>query len=337
MSNNVGVDTWNLISGTIGVLTVLPFIWAFVRYQHPETKMAELDSTLKDTEALLRSVSEEGLLDPQRHLPHFTSHLTRYRTKAEAFREDTFIVSVSWRKALRAWSHGLSKRIATLCGQVKEVRAEICETSAERRMQLMKEGADDASPSCCTWYAGLLNIWKCIVSLVSRPSAVETVDPTSTSSTAPVVDAIVASTEDMRSANVVEIPTIACNPCASHPSSRAPPRKAYTHRLKPDHSSFRMSGTATHAHDFRVLASAIRRVDRELTAQGVSNVLLTQLVQATRKRWSPASNKALRPGCSRRQCGSVPCPKNVVAERHPSEPSVNSDMYSSGEGMTCEV
>ena len=78
MSNNVGADTWNLISGTVGVLTVLPFIWAFVRYQHPETKMAELDSALKDTEALLRSVSEEGLLDPQRHVPHFTSHLTQY-------------------------------------------------------------------------------------------------------------------------------------------------------------------------------------------------------------------------------------------------------------------
>ncbi len=72
-----GLDTWSVISGAIGVLTVLPFIWAYVRNQHPETKLAELDSTLNDTESLLRSVVEEGLLHPIMHVPHFESRLKK--------------------------------------------------------------------------------------------------------------------------------------------------------------------------------------------------------------------------------------------------------------------
>ena len=77
MTTLSGLDTWSVISGAIGVLTVLPFIWAYVRSQHPETKLAELDSTLNDTEALLRSVVEEGLLNPVIHVPHFESRLKK--------------------------------------------------------------------------------------------------------------------------------------------------------------------------------------------------------------------------------------------------------------------
>lgn len=72
-----GLDVWSLISGAIGVFGVLPFIWTYVRSQHPETKLAELDSTLNDTEALLRSVVEEGLLHPVMHVPHFESRLKK--------------------------------------------------------------------------------------------------------------------------------------------------------------------------------------------------------------------------------------------------------------------
>ena len=66
----------SLVSGALSFLTVATLIWAFVEYQHPEKRMKELESTLKDTEALFRSLVEEGLLDPERHVPHFESHLT---------------------------------------------------------------------------------------------------------------------------------------------------------------------------------------------------------------------------------------------------------------------
>ena len=77
MSSISGLDTWSVISGAIGVLTILPLICAYVWTQHPEAKFAQLESTLKETEDLLRSVVEEGLLDPERHAAHFELHLKK--------------------------------------------------------------------------------------------------------------------------------------------------------------------------------------------------------------------------------------------------------------------
>ena len=71
-------------------------------------------------------------------------------------------MAIDWRRVVKAWLHGLPRRIATLCVQVKETRAHICvrfpytittsvvidqyallqETSAEARMQLMQQGAN---------------------------------------------------------------------------------------------------------------------------------------------------------------------------------------------------
>ena len=75
--SNSGIDIWGVISGAVGVLTVLPLFCAYLWSQHPETKFAQLDSTLKDTENLLRSVVEEGLLDPERHAAHFELYLKK--------------------------------------------------------------------------------------------------------------------------------------------------------------------------------------------------------------------------------------------------------------------
>ena len=77
-ASSVGYNTLSIISSILGVLAAIPLISSFVQSQHPETRMRELDSMLKDTEALLRSVVEEGLLDPKRHAPHFEYQLTSY-------------------------------------------------------------------------------------------------------------------------------------------------------------------------------------------------------------------------------------------------------------------
>lgn len=80
MSNasSVGYNTLSIISSILGVFTAIPLIISFVQSQHPETRMRELDSMLKETETLLRSVVEEGLLDPQCDAPHFEYQLTLY-------------------------------------------------------------------------------------------------------------------------------------------------------------------------------------------------------------------------------------------------------------------
>lgn len=74
--NGVGANIWNIASGAIGALAFVSCLWTLVQNQHPEIKLAELESTLKDTEALLRSITEEGLLHPVRDVPHFEFHLT---------------------------------------------------------------------------------------------------------------------------------------------------------------------------------------------------------------------------------------------------------------------
>ncbi|PIL24564.1 hypothetical protein GSI_12448 [Ganoderma sinense ZZ0214-1] len=303
--SNVGIDTWNLISGMIGVLTVLPFIWAFVRYQHPESKMAELESALKDTECLIHSTISltlppilRGALS--RPLLPLSRGRYRYRycMKTEALREETFIVSVSWRKALVAWSQGLSKRISILCGQVKKTRAGICRTIAT------------ALPS------SLINL------LVYRSPAAETADTASQRSPTPAVDPSAASTDDSDTRR------------ASNKSHR----EASSYRSKPRRSPSRMLRVAADSRDLRMLTSAIRRIDRDLTAQGISHVLLTQLAQTTRKQWSPASTRAHRPR-SRQSRGARPGPgpNDAVPSRHARQPSIDSNTYTSGEETACEV
>lgn len=150
--SNIGVNIWNLVTSSIGVLGFVSGVWQLVGSQHPETKLAELETTLKDTEALLRSVVEEGLLHPDRHVPHFEFRLTscgsrsyavfcntdrktiRLRNRADDFREETFIASVAWSKLVAAWFNGLPKAIASLCREVRDLRANICVSVRCRRV-----------------------------------------------------------------------------------------------------------------------------------------------------------------------------------------------------------
>ena len=73
--SDIGVNIFSIISSAIGVYAFVPFVCGIIRDQHPETKLVELQTTLKDTEELFRSVVEEGLLHPVRHVPHFGGYL----------------------------------------------------------------------------------------------------------------------------------------------------------------------------------------------------------------------------------------------------------------------
>lgn len=79
-------------------------------------------------------------------------------------------------------------------------------------------------------------------------------------------------------------------------------------------------------YDFHVLSRAIRRVDQELTAQGVTNTRLAQLVQATHRRWAPASSKAHRlPRRLRKQHSLAARSKHVLALHRASDPGIDID------------
>ncbi|PIL24579.1 hypothetical protein GSI_12463 [Ganoderma sinense ZZ0214-1] len=322
-----GLDTWSVISGAVGVLTVLPFIWAYARSQHPETKLAELDSTLNDTEALLRSVVEEGLLDPDLHVPHFESRLQHFRAIADKLRDDTFIASVEWRRLLRAWYDGLTKHISTVCKQVKGVRANICETSASARMQLTHEHAEDSVPLPFRrrWRGGVAKLWRCIISLARRNRHAYVDDARDSATPASsTFDTVVPSAEDAGSGTFVW--DDASTPEADARSCLPPSRDTSPHWPRSPRACPHVPCTASTIHELRVISRAIRRVGRELASQGVTNARLAQLVQATHKRWSPASGKAHRlPRRSRKQLGVTPRPKHALALQGASDPAIDID------------
>ena len=80
MSNvdNAATNIYGLIVSAVGVFGVIPLLWVCIRSQLPTTKLRELDETLTDTESLLRSVVEEGLLDLAHDVPHFQAHIDQY-------------------------------------------------------------------------------------------------------------------------------------------------------------------------------------------------------------------------------------------------------------------
>ncbi len=104
-----------------------------------------------------------------------------------------------------------------------------------------------------------------------------------------------------------------------------PSRRISTRWTRSPRPSSHVPRTTSRIHELRVLSRVIRRVDRELTAQGVTNVRLTQLVRATHKRWSPASSKAYRPRRVHEQHSVMPHPKHVLAFQCASDLAIDID------------
>ncbi|TBU39411.1 hypothetical protein BD309DRAFT_432034 [Dichomitus squalens] len=338
MSNtsSAGWNILNVLSGAISILTVVSLIWTLVRDQHPETRMKELESTLKDTEALLRSLVEEGLLDPQRHVPHFESHLTLYRSRADSFREETCIATIDWRRVLKAWFHGLSKRIATLCVQVKKIRAAICETSAEARLQLMQQHPVEEAPYSSAWYANILICGQHVASFVRSWFAIRSADapPNSTPSTG-MADAIVARTGDATATLVVGDCARAHVPC--HPPSTSCNASFQTAQCSRSCAGVLDRRMDDEEHSVSTVVRKLRRLDRELAAQGIVHPLLTDLVRATKK-WSPASSRASYCRRSRRRRNLVPRADHAVTPSPLTNEAVaESEEHWSEEDTVCEA
>lgn len=62
-----GMDIWGVIASAIGVLSTIQIIWTIIYGRLPNQCIRLFEETLKDTETLLDSVSEEGLFDDDGH------------------------------------------------------------------------------------------------------------------------------------------------------------------------------------------------------------------------------------------------------------------------------
>ncbi|RPD57197.1 hypothetical protein L226DRAFT_536640 [Lentinus tigrinus ALCF2SS1-7] len=287
MSNvdNPATNIYGLAVSAIGVFGVVPLIWACVRSQLPTTKLRELDETLTDTESLLRSVVEEGLLDPTQHVPHFQVAIQTFRSATEHFREETYMAT-DLSKQLAAWFDGLSRRISVLCAQVKKVRASICETSVEARMQLMQQHPFAPPPVRLSRWARMRAALRRLLCCVRTRS--KTADPATAQSCAPEGDCIALS---HLSATSPESPEC-------YDVDTKPVRQTRTPR---DHKS-RM----------RALVRAIRRVDKDLESQGVTHPVLKQVVQATNQLRPSVCRKPSHMRRSRRSHSLLFYPSTVV-------------------------
>ncbi len=71
-------DIWSTVAGVVGLLTSIPVIYAIVCSQLPSTKLRKLEAALRDTDALLQSVIEEGLLTESSQADYFKQYLSTY-------------------------------------------------------------------------------------------------------------------------------------------------------------------------------------------------------------------------------------------------------------------
>ena len=72
------VDGWNVLDVVSAVFGVVPLVLALLYRQLPSTKFRGLDDVLQETESLLFSSLEDGLIpDSKSGLP-FTQHVEQY-------------------------------------------------------------------------------------------------------------------------------------------------------------------------------------------------------------------------------------------------------------------
>lgn len=55
-------DMLGLISGLLGILGLVPLLWALVHYQLPEYKLRQLDTALTETTTLLDAAIQDGFV-----------------------------------------------------------------------------------------------------------------------------------------------------------------------------------------------------------------------------------------------------------------------------------
>ncbi|KAI0691781.1 hypothetical protein C8T65DRAFT_670344 [Cerioporus squamosus] len=294
--DNAATSLYGIIASAIGIVAVVPLIWSCIRNQLPTAKLRELDETLTETESLLRSVVEEGLLDPARDVPHFQAHIQQFRSSAEHFREETYMAT-DLSKQLAAWFDGLSTRISMLSTRVKKVRANICETSVEARMQLMQQHPFASPPVRPSRWARLRTAIKGFFCCVRSKS--ESVDKTMplAQSCPPAEDCTAPSHTPTPSSDIRSE-----SPECYDVDTQAAGRRASTARaIYPRDCKSRM----------RALVRAIRRVDKDLASQGVTHPVLKKVVQATNQRRSSVSSKPSHTRRSRKSHSLLFCPGGV--------------------------
>ncbi|KAJ3017217.1 hypothetical protein NUW54_g638 [Trametes sanguinea] len=130
-----GVDILGLITGIFSILSVPIGVIAFIYNLLPCTRLRELEQIFSETEDMLHKTAEAGLLGSQRTAYEFQTRLEALRASLEDVRVESHCAA-TYAQNFKKMLAGLSRRIFSLCAQVKMLRADISTTSARERERL---------------------------------------------------------------------------------------------------------------------------------------------------------------------------------------------------------
>ncbi|KAI1790372.1 hypothetical protein LXA43DRAFT_512133 [Ganoderma leucocontextum] len=146
-------NVWGFISGALGLV---PLVLALVYHQLPSTIFRDLDGTLQETESLLSSSLDRGLIPDSKSALQFMQYAEQLRDRAECVRPEVYRAKTYWQQ-LKGMVSGLTRKISVLSNDILDLRAEISTTSSRERKRLREEVElatsqgdavmDDASPS----------------------------------------------------------------------------------------------------------------------------------------------------------------------------------------------
>ncbi|KAM5537887.1 hypothetical protein V8D89_008363 [Ganoderma adspersum] len=128
-------DIWNFVSGA---LTLVPCALGYVYHQLPSYLFRVMDDALKETESLLSSSLEDGLIPDSSLTLKFMQSAEQFRSCAERMRPQVYRAATYWAQ-LKAISSGLAGEISTLSAEVMDLRAEVCATISSSRERLIEE------------------------------------------------------------------------------------------------------------------------------------------------------------------------------------------------------
>ncbi|CDO77288.1 hypothetical protein BN946_scf184753.g38 [Trametes cinnabarina] len=137
-------QTLDTIVGIVGLISVPPVIAALIYSQLPCTRLRELEEIFSETEGLLQKNTEAGLLGSHDIVSGFHNRLEQLRGKIEDVRVESHCAT-TYAQNLKKMLAGLSRRIYSICSEVKKLRAKISTTSARERERLRRAAADTSA------------------------------------------------------------------------------------------------------------------------------------------------------------------------------------------------
>ncbi|KAI0669457.1 hypothetical protein C8Q78DRAFT_1080155 [Trametes maxima] len=133
------LDIWNTVIGILGFLSLIcQLLFCIVQSKLPTAKSRVLESTLEETESLLRQCVEEGRLNNSAETAQFHRKLAKLRIRSNDIRVET-LCAKTYIDDFRNMMKGLSRRTQHLCKDVQATRSDISTSSSSTSPRSLEE------------------------------------------------------------------------------------------------------------------------------------------------------------------------------------------------------